>query len=419
MKKAITLLLVLTSLSAQAQEELTLDKCYELVNINYPLAKQNALLSEQNELDVSVINTSKMPQLDFSAQATYQSAVIELPFNLPGTDIKPPNNDQYKATVSANQIIYGGGVINKSIDVKKAELKVKQKQIEVSLYQLKKQINQLYFSILLLLEKNELLNAKREQLESQIKEVRSAIKFGIILPASDKILEAELLNIEQQFIEIEHNKNSLFSTLSDLIGITIDSNTPLQNPTIISPSLNSDITRPELDLFELQKQQIEFSEQLINKQNSPKLMGFGTGGYGNPGLNMLDNSFQPYYIVGLKLNWNIYDWEANKTMLKSLQVNKSIINNQEEIFKLNTNIELHQYQSEIEKISDFINSDKKIIELRKTILQSAAAQLKNGVITSSAYITELTNLFEAENNLKTHQIQLLLTKANYNITQGN
>ena len=30
-------------------------------------------------------------------------------------------------------------------------------------------------------------------------------------------------------------------------------------------------------------------------------MGFGTGGYGNPGLNMLDNSFQPYYLVGLKL----------------------------------------------------------------------------------------------------------------------
>ena len=72
----------------------------------------------------------------------------------------------------------------------------------------------------------------------------------------------------------------------------------------------------------------------------------------------------------------------------------------------------------MKKIESFISSDYEIIELRKVILQSAESQLKNGVITSSAYITELTNLFEDETNLKTHKIQLLLIKANYNITKG-
>lgn len=418
MKKVITISLAFMSFGAFAQEKLTLNECYDLVNTNYPLAKQTELLSQQNGLDVSVIKASKLPQLDFSAQATYQSDVIELPFSMPGTTIEPPNNDQYKATVSANQLIYGGGVINKSITVKEAELKVGQKQVEVSLYQLKKQVNQLYFSILLLQEKDELLIAKKEQLESKLKEIKAAIKFGVVVPASDKVLEAELVKIEQQFIEINQNKTSLFTTLSDLIGKEIEANTSLKNPNL-KPTLNSEIKRPELELFDLKKQQIEFSEQLMSKQNMPKLMGFGTGGYGNPGLNMLDNSFQPYYIIGLKLNWNIFDWNATKNKRKSLQVNKSIIDNQQEIFKLNTNIELNQHQSEIDKITAFIISDETIIELRKTILKSADAQLKNGVITSSAYITELTNLFEAENNLKTHQIQLLLAKANYNTTQGN
>ena len=100
-------------------------------------------------------------------------------------------------------------------------------------------------------------------------------------------------------------------------------------------------------------------------------------------------------------------------------INKSIIDNQQEIFELNTTIELNQHQSEINKINEFIKSDNEIIELRKIILKTADAQLKNGVITSSAYIIELTNLFEAVNNLKTHEIQLLLTKANYNVTLGN
>ena len=121
----------------------------------------------------------------------------------------------------------------------------------------------------------------------------------------------------------------------------------------------------------------------------------------------------------LKLNWNIFDWSASKKQRKSLQINKDIIDNQQEIFVLNTNIELNQQQSEINKISAFIQSDETIIDLRKKILNSADSQLKNGVITSSAYITELTNLYEAENDLSTHKIQLLLAKANYKTTKGN
>jgi len=418
MKKLSLFIILLSVLSINAQEKLNLEECYELVNKNYPLAKQNDLLSKQNDLDLEVINTAKLPKLDLSAQATYQSDVTELPIAIPNITIESPNNNQYKATVSVNQLIYDGGLINASEEAKNASLKTQQKQLEVSLYQLKKQINQLYFSVLLLQEKRALLSAKKAQLETKLKEVKAGIEFGMLLPASDKTLEAELLKIEQQFTEIDQNKISLIATLSSLIGKKIPSTIVLQNPEVLT-TLDTKISRPEMDLFTLQKQQIETSEQLITKKNLPKILGFASGGYGNPGLNMLDNSFQSYYMVGLKLNWNIFDWSASKKQRKSLQINKDIIDNQQEIFELNTNIELNQQQSEINKISSFIQSDETIIDLRKKILDSADSQLKNGVITSSAYITELTNLYEAENNLSTHNIQLLLAKANYKTTKGN
>ena len=418
MKKLSLFIILLSVLSINAQEKLNLEECYELVNKNYPLAKQNDLLSKQNDLDLEVINTAKLPKLDLSAQATYQSDITELPIAIPNIAIESPNNDQYKATVSVNQLIYDGGLINASEEAKNASLKTQQKQLEVSLYQLKKQINQLYFSVLLLQEKRALLSAKKTQLETKLKEVKAGIEYGMLLPTSDKTLEAELLKIEQQFTELDQNKISLLETLSSLIGKKIPSTIELQNPELLT-TLDTKISRPEIDLFTLQKQQIETSEQLITKKNLPKILGFASGGYGNPGLNMLDNSFQSYYMVGLKLNWNIFDWSASKKQRKSLQINKDIIDNQQEIFELNTNIELNQQQSEINKISALIRSDETIIDLRKKILNSADSQLKNGVITSSAYITELTNLYEAENNLSTHKIQLLLAKANYKTTKGN
>ncbi len=418
MKHIATLIIIFISLTTFSQEKLSLEECYDLVNKNYPLAKQYSLLTKQNELDIAVIKTGKLPTLEFSAQATYQSDVIELPISIPGVTITPPNNDQYKTTVSVNQLIYAGRLIDANINAKSISLKTQQKQVEVNLYQLKEQINQLYFSILLLQENSALLTAKKTQLETTLKEVKAGVKYGMLLPSSDSVLEAELLKIAQQLTEIELNKTSLIETLSKLIGQNIKTTIILENPEV-SNSLEAEIKRPELDLFQLQKEQIDASEQLLIKKNSPKLMGFATGGYGNPGLNMLDNSFQSYYMAGFKINWNIFDWNATKTAQKSLKINKEIIDSKEEVFTLNTTIKLNQQQSEINKILSFIASDKIIIELRKKILKSVNSQLKNGVITSSTYITELTNLYEAENNLNTHKIQLLLAKATYKITKGN
>ncbi len=415
MNKTITFIILLFATSIFSQEQITLNDCYQLLTTNFPLVKQNALLESQNTLEKNTIKAANLPEINISAQATYQSDVIEIPIQNAG--ITPLNKNQYRTTIYVNQLIYGGGIIDASLNAKSVDLKTKQKQVEVNIYQLKKQVNQLYFSVLLTQDKKDLLIEKKTLLNSKLKEIKSGIKNGVLLPTSDKIIEVELLKVSQHFSEIELNKASLIKTLSSLIGKDINRNSSFEN-TIIITEFNTEISRPELELFQLKKEQIETSENLISKENSPKLIGFANGGYGNPGLNMLDNSFQSFYTVGIKLNWKILDWNANKMKRESLIINKDIIDTEAEIFKLNTNIELEQQQSEIQKLEGFIASDLDIIQLRKDVLKSSASQLKNGVITSSSYITELTNLYEDENMLSTHKIQLQLAKANYNITKG-
>lgn len=415
MKRFIIIILILITLPSVAQQSITLEACYSLATKNYPLAKQSQLFEDQNKLDSEVISNAKLPQISLDAQATYQSDVIEIP--IPNANIESLNKDQYRASLSVNQLIYNGGATDATLNVKAVQTKTKQKQVDVNLYQLKQQINQLYFSILLSQESYLLLKAKEAQLEAKLKEVQSGIKYGTILPASDKVLEAELLKLSQQFRELESNKTALIETLSSIIGRPLDAATTFQNPLVETP-LETEINRPELELFQLKREEIESNETLIAKQNAPKLLGFATGGYGNPGLNMLDNSFQTFYTVGLKLNWKVFDWNSNKKQRQSLAINKDILDTETETFKLNTNIELNQQQKEINKIEGFIASDLEIIKLRKDVLKSADSQLKNGVITSSAYITELTNLYEDENTLVRHKIQLQLAKANYNVIKG-
>lgn len=406
---------IFIAIHSYAQETITLQQCYELASVNYPLAKQASLLETQNQLDKEVISKAKLPQLNLDAQATYQSDVIEIP--IPNANIEPLNKDQYRATLSVNQLIYNGGITNASLDAKTAQGKTKQKEVEVSLYQLKQQINQFYFSVLMAQESTALLKAKQAQLQAKLSEVKTGIEYGVVLPSSDKVLEAELLKINQQLITVEASKTVLIESLSTIIGTPLSISTTFQNPLVEIP-INSELNRPELELFQLKKEEIESNEALLAKQNTPKLMGFATGGYGNPGLNMLDNSFQAFYTVGVKLNWKLFDWNTTKKQRKSLSITKDIIDTETETFKLNTSSELNRQQKEIEKLEALISSDIEIIKLREEVLKSADSQLKNGVITASAYITELTNLYEDENTLIQHKIQLQLAKANYNIVKG-
>src|SRR5690606_8213407 len=227
------------------------------------------------------IETAKLPQFHLDAQASYSSVVTQVP--IPNSGIAPPHTAQYRATLSVNQLLYHGGSIEASSKAKQAPSNTQQTALEVSLYQSKRQRNQLYFSMLLNNESFDLLKAKQTQLESKLQEVKSGIKHGSILPTSDKLIEAELLKIQQQSSEINNNKTVLVETLAALIGKPMDVSTEFQKPEI-TISLTPTVQRPEMALFQLKKEEIESQEQLIYKENFPKLLGFATGGIGNPGL---------------------------------------------------------------------------------------------------------------------------------------
>lgn len=402
---------------AIAQRSLTLQECYSLLEQNYPLIKQKALISESNDLSKQAIRKNYLPQLSLAAQATYQSDVTHVPINVPGMEIPIPNKDQYRATVNLNQLVYDGGALQASEIVQELNSQVQEGQLQVSLHQLKSRVNQWYFNILLLQEKNRLLTLTKENLSSRYQEVKSSVRNGAALPTADDIIYAEILKIDQQILENDADRSTAMDVLSQLIGTTIDSNTTLTKPEI-DVETSAKLARPELKLYQTQMHQLDASSSALGKNNTPKVMLFAQGGYGNPGLNMLDNTFQPMFYGGIKLNWNLWDWNAVNLQRQAISVNKKVIENQQEVFELNTHLELTQLQTEMEKVNALIRTDEQIITLRKGIAQTARSQLQQGVITSSEYVTQLTALNEAAITKKTHEVQLLLTKANYNVIQG-
>ncbi|WP_321538524.1 TolC family protein [Flavobacterium piscinae] len=124
------------------------------------------------------------------------------------------------------------------------------------------------------------------------------------------MIEAEIININQQLSDITLEQMKLWKNLELLSGQVFHPTTILSQPTHFETERSG--IRPELVLYDLQNQQVEAAQKVIETTHAPKLNAFLQGGYGNPALNMLNNSFETFYMTGLRLNWTLFEWNKTK-----------------------------------------------------------------------------------------------------------
>lgn len=418
MKKYVFLLVFFIGIKSFAQEiqQLTLDETYALARKNYPAIQRQALIKKTTAIQLDNLQKGFLPQIQLNAQATYQSDVTKIPVMIPGFDIENPSKDQYKIVADLSQMIYDGGQIKARKEMQQLSASVDQQNVEVELYQLKDRINQIFLSILYLDAQARQINLVEADLQTGIKKVQAQVDNGVAFRSNLNLLKAELLTTAQRGIDIESSRKGLINVLAVFLGKDISQNVVLLQPAV--NILEKQITRPELKLFDEQKKMINQQNELIDKKNLPTASVFLQGGYGRPALNLLKNDFDFYYIGGLRVNWALSRLYTRKKEKEQVEINKKMLDLQEETFLLNTNTELKKQAAIIDKLKDLIVSDQEIIALRKSVTDAAKAQLDNGVITANDFVKEVNAEDQARQNLLTHQIQLLQAKINYNTLAG-
>jgi outer membrane protein TolC len=413
-----TVLLLGIGVQAQDSGTLTLDKAYRLAQENYPLIRQKNLVRQTAALTIENISKGYLPQLNISGQATYQSEVTSVPVKIPGINIEDPSKDQYKITAELSQLLYDGGTTAAQKNIQQVNALVEEQRAEVDLYKVKERINQLYLGILLLDEQMKQVELVKKDIQLGIKRVEAQVQNGTAFRSNQLMLEAELLKNDQRTIELKANRKGLVDVLSLFINQQLAENVQLQMPaaaTGVQPVIN----RPEIKLFDYQDSLFQTQRELVNAKNRPKTSVFVQGGYGKPGLNMLKNEFDLFYIAGLRLNWSLGNLYTSRREKEILSVNQRMVDVQKDVFLLNTNTQLKQQEAELQKLQQLIASDQQIITIRAQVKEAANAQLANGVITANDYLREVNAEDQARISLITHQLQLLQAQINYQTIAGN
>lgn len=394
-------------LISPAKAQLTLESCQEKACNNYPLIRQYALIEKSQAYNLSNVQKGNLPQISLQGKASYQSDVTSLPFDFPGVPDELQPHDQYQAVINIQQNIWDGGNMQGRKKEITALSKERQAEIDVDMYALRERINQLYFGLLLLSEQIKQNKLLQEQLSHSLNQITAYCQNGIANQADIYAVKVEQIKTRQEAVTLRSKQDAYLRMLSLFIGESLTDKTQLEKP-LASEPLSNEINRPELAWYSARQQRLFIQEQNLKNSFMPQFSLFAQGGYANPGLNMLQDKFQAYYIVGARLNWNFGALYSFKNDRRKIHTEQEMIRNQQETFLFNTRLQLTEQTSAIQALHQQMTEDDEMIRLQTHIRETAEVKVKNGTLSVIDMLQEITKESMAKQQKAVHEIQLLM-----------
>lgn len=405
---------------SQSDTSLSLRACQELAIAQVPINNKKELLAQATQVRADELDAQRMPSIYWKAKGTIQSETVSLPFVLPGQDEAfsvPRVNGQ--TTLEAQYRIYDGGLIDATQRMEYALLAKEVQSIDVALHPVKEQVQKVYFGILLLEAQIKVLDNALGDLTQREENLTAAAEHGVVLPINIKKLQVEAVKLTKKRVELSGERKSLLVLLEDLTGQVFSKEVILQLPEVNLEAFNTASQRPELSLLDRQQQILLEQSKLVEVQNKPQVSAFLQAGlgYANP-LNFFDTDLSPFAIGGLNFQWKIWDGKQVQKRKDWLSIQSQLVENQRENFMYQQGLLDRQYEERAQKLSRILEQDRQHIALQNDIIQQVNAQLVQGTITATEYITELNQQTNAQLELALHELQLQEIQIQYLTQKG-
>lgn len=416
MMKRLFFLMMCICAGGMAAAQVTLEDCVEDARGNYPQIKELDLIRKTEQYDLARICKSWLPQVNVTGKIQYQSEVVEMPFEIPGYDFNLPH-DQYSLVGEVSQAVWDGGSTASKKRMARADAEVQSRQLEVNLYSIRQRVENIFLGILLLdkqLVQNEIM---LKSLYRNRSEVQAGMEQGVSYKTDLDVVAVNILNYQQKRETLQADRKTYVALLSTLTG------KDLSGATFAEPDTRTgvdtlEIRRPELNLYQAQLHQAQVQRQDLQTSLYPKLNLSLQGGVGRPGLNMLKNEFEPYYTVGLKMQWNLGALYSRKQDLRKAEAQADRVQVQRETFVFNTMLDATDQLNEVHKAERVLKQDGDIIRLRESIRKAGEEQYRQGVIKMTDLMDLMDDEYDARVAEAIHQVQLIMAVCDLKNTLG-
>ena len=401
-KTALSLVIALFPALFFSQEikQLTADEVAELAVQNHQQLKvsaQNIDIARQN---TEVVKLQKLPNITASTSQFYLGDAVAIDKDFSNSTNVPMPHYGSSYAVQATQLIFKGGLVNKSIEMAGLREQLSKLDLEKNKQDVKLLVISNYLDIYKILNQEAVFQNNKKLAQERLKNIQKFYQQGMVTRYEVIRGELAIKNLDQGILTLKNNKKILNYNLSIALGLPTDTEIvpveSLQNKESgIGIEYYVNLAHDSNPLLKSAKTNIDVADkniEIIKTDRMPTISGFG--GYSlqrpittrNPVLDMYSGGWQ----TGISLSYNIDNLFKTKKKVKLGELQKTQANDAMTLTQQNIDMAVNaaytKYQESIQQ-AEILNDAKKLAE-------------ENYKITEAKYLNQLAvqaEMIDAQN----------------------
>lgn len=385
---------------SQEIKQMTANEVAELALQNHQQLKvsaQNIDIAKQN---TNVVKLQKLPYITASTSQFYlgDAVVIDKDFSQ-STNVPMPH---YGSTygVQATQLIFKGGLVNKSIELAGLREQLSELDLEKNKQDVKFLVISNYLDVYKILNQQKVFESNKKLAQERLKNIQKFYQQGMV--TRNEVIRGELAikNLDQGILTLVNNRKILNYNLNIALGLLADTEIlPIESlenkESGIGIEYYLNLAHDNNPLLKSAQTNVNLADkniEIIKTDKMPTISGFG--GYTlqrpittrNPVLDMYSGGWQ----TGISLSYNIDNLYKTKERVKLGELQKNQANDAVTLTQQNVDMAVNaayiKYQESIQQ-AEILNDAKKLAE-------------ENYKITEAKYLNQLAvqaEMIDAQN----------------------
>jgi outer membrane protein TolC len=385
---------------SQQIKQMTAGEVAELAVQNHQQLKvsaQNIDIAKQN---TNVVKLQKLPTITASTSQFYLGDAVAIDKDFSNSTKVPMPHYGSSYAVQATQLIFKGGLVNKSVEMAGLREQLSELDLEKNKQDVKFLVISNYLDIYKTMNQEEVFQNNKKLAQERLKNIQKFYQQGMV--TRNEVIRGELAikNLDQGILTLSNNKKILNYNLNIALGLSSDTEiVPTENlenkESGISMDYYTDLAHEKNPLLKSAQKNIDVADkniEIIKTDNAPTVAGFG--GYTlqrpittrNPVLDMYSGGWQ----TGVSLSYNIDTLFKTKEKVKLGELQKNQANDAMTLVQQNVDMGVNaaytKYQEAIQQ-ADILNDSKRLAE-------------ENYKITEAKYLNQLAvqaEMIDAQN----------------------
>ena len=379
-------------MTASEVAELALQNHYQL-----KVSAQNINIAKQQ---TDITRLQKLPNITASTTQFYLGNVVAIDKYFSNSTTIPMPHYGSTYGVQATQLIFKGGLVNKSIELAGLREQLSELDLEKNQQDVKFLVISNYLDVYKIINQQSVFDNNKKLAQQRLKNITDFYKQGMV--TRNEVIRGELAikNLDQGILTLANNRKILNYNLNIALGLPSDTEIiPVENLENKESGIGMDYylnlaheTNPQLKSAQTNIGVADKNIEIIKTDRMPTLSGFG--GYSlqrpittrNPVLDMYSSGWQG----GISLSYNIDNLYKTKEKVKlgelqKTQASDALTLTQQNI-DMNVNASYIKYQEAIQQ-AGILNDAKRLAE-------------ENYKITEAKYLNQLAvqaEMIDAQN----------------------